>query len=219
MADNVFLSQLIQSGPDAQSNLYRAKFTLEGEFENKEDNQELIDKKIFLPVRLTKYSSPARSIQTASLPYQNISIQIPVASSTLENKLSLTFRLDAGYKLYELLRTSLPLNSWGGFNSPMESIADRYKERTWKIEVIAYSGNGGTESAMYEETPGKGTASWTYFNCKLLNLPSLGYGYGSTNSLEVSCDFLYERCEEGPTGYTGLQQSQGLLSPNLISQY
>ena len=213
MADNVFLSQLIQSGPDAQSNLYRAKFTLTGD--TLKSSQDTVDGEsgIYLPVRLTKYNSPTRSIQTASLPYQNISIQIPVASSTLENKLSLTFRLDAGYKLYELLRTSLPLNSLGGFNSPTESIADRYKERTWKIEVIAYSGSEGTESAMYEKTPGKGTASWTYFNCKLLNLPSLGYGYGSTNSLEVSCDFLYEKCLEGLTKFTGL------LSSNLSAPY
>lgn len=219
MADNVFLSQLIQSGPDAQSNLYRAKFTLTGG--TLKSSQDTVDGEsgIYLPVRLTKYNSPTRSIQTASLPYQNISIQIPVASSTLENKLSLTFRLDAGYKLYELLKTSLPINNLGGFNSTTESIATRYEKRLWEIKISAYSGSEEEGSAMYRETPGEGVMSWTYFNCKLLNLPSLGYGYGSTNSLEVSCDFLYERCEEGPTGYTGLQQSQGLLSPNLISQY
>lgn len=213
MADNVFLSQLIQSGPDAQSNLYRAKFTLVGDvLKSKQDTVDG-EKGICLPVRLTKYNSPARSIQTVPLPYQNISIQIPVASSTLENKLSLTFRLDAGYRLYELLKTSLPLNSWGESSSTAESVANKYGKRTWKIEVDAYSGDEGLESTMYKDIPGEGTVNWTYFNCKLLNLPSLGYGYGSTSSLEVSCDFLYERCEEGPT------KSAGIASPNLISQY
>ena len=211
MADNVFLSQLIQSGPDAQSNLYRAKFTLTGDVLKNERNT--IDEGIYLPVRLTKYNSPARSIQTVPLPYQNISIQIPVASSTLENKLSLTFRLDAGYRLYELLKTSLPLNSRGESSSTAESVANKYGKRTWKIEVDAYSGDEGLESTMYKDIPGEGTVNWTYLNCKLLNLPSLGYGYGSTSSLEVSCDFLYERCEEGPT------KSAGIASPNLISQY
>lgn len=211
MADNVFLSQLIQSGPDAQSNLYRAKFTLIGDALKSEQNT--IDEKIYLPVRLTKYSSPARSIQTVSLPYQNISIQIPVASSTLENKLSLTFRLDAGYKLYELLKTSLPLNSWGESGSTTQSITDKYENRTWKIEVNAYSGSGGSESNMYKDTSEVGIINWTYLNCKLLNLPSLGYGYSGTSSMEVSCDFLYERCEEGPAA-TG-----GLSSSNLISKY
>jgi hypothetical protein len=213
MADNVFLSQLIQSGPDAQSNLYRAKFTLVGDvLKSKQDTVDG-EKGICLSVRLTKYNSPARSIQTVSLSYQNINIQIPVASSTLENKLSLTFRLDAGYKLYELLKTSLPINNLGGFNLTEESIANKYNKRTWNIVVNAYSGSEGEGSAMYKETPGEGVMSWTYLNCKLLNLPSLGYGYGSTSSLEVSCDFLYERCEEGPT------KSAGIASPNLISQY
>ena len=196
MADNVFLSQLIQSGPDAQSNLYRAKFTLEGEFENKEDNQELIDKKVFLPVRLTKYNSPARSIQTASLPYQNISIQIPVSSTSLENKLSLTFRMDDNYLLYELLKNSLPLNSSWESDTNEASISDLYKKRTWEIEVNAYSGSTEFGKTMYKEDMEMGSINWVYYGCKLLNIPSLGYGYNSTGSMEVSCDFLYGLCEE-----------------------
>ena len=195
MTDNIFLSQLIQSGPDAQSNLYRAKFTLEGELKA---SQRLIDEEIFLSVRLTKYNSPARSIQTISLPYQNISLQIPVVSSTLENKLSLTFRLDNNYKLYKLLGESLPLKSTGESGLGEESLASIYKNKTWKIEIHCYNGTEDSNGTMYKDVPGEadGAITWTYSGCKLLNIPSLGYGYGNAGAMEVSCDFIYEKCEE-----------------------
>jgi hypothetical protein len=191
MADNVFLSQLIQSGPDAQGNLYKATFTFA-----EKDSEGILDSSIgetgkeSLAVRLTKYNSPNIAIQAIAIPYQNINLNIPVAGTTLENKLSLSFRMDDNYRLYTLLKSSIPLNSEGTWSEEKES---SFKPYRWKsIKVEAYRGNKISAESGYKDATG---VAWEYIDCNLLGVPSLSYGYGSAQSLEVTCNFIYSYCK------------------------
>ena len=191
MADTSFLSQLIQSGPDAQGNLYKATFIFAGE-----DSEGILDsnipeeKKESLAVRLTKYNSPSVAIQSISIPYQNISLNIPAAGTTLENKLSLSFRMDDNYELYTLLKSSIPLNSDGTWSPKKESDFKPYRWKSIKIE--AYRGNKITVESGYKNAAG---VTWEYIDCNLLGVPSLSYSYGSAQSLEVTCNFIYSYCK------------------------
>lgn len=194
MADNSFLTQLIQESADAQNNLYKATFSFSvvvvRGITDKKVKEILDGNGTSLSVRLTKFNSPARSVQTVSLPFQNINMNIPVVSSNLENKISLSFRVDDNYNLYKLLRECLPLKSTGEWNSKGET--SDFKKLQWSsIRVDAFKG-GNSEYL----TQNKGVVSWKFLNCRLLSLPSLSYSYNSPSTLEISCDFTYERCDE-----------------------
>lgn len=198
MGNSSYLTSLVQSGADAQSNLYKATFTFsastgkglpDSEVKNvlgAEDFEEL-------SVRLTKFDSPSRSIQYTSLPYQNININIPVESSTLDNKLSLSFRMDSNYKLYNLLEKSIPLNRDGTWNEEKDFTDVRWSQ----IKVEAFSNIGQGKEGLEEIS----NMSWVFSNCQLLNIPSLSYSYDSSNSIVITCDFLYSKCgSESQTG-------------------
>lgn len=193
MTNNPFLTQLIQDSADAQSNLYKAtfRFSSTGSLGIKDEEVKKIISDESLVVRLTKFNSPARAIQTVALPFQNISLNIPVVSSTLENKLSLSFRVDDNYNLYQLLQKCIPLKSTGEWSSDRYTV-DTFKKFQWaSIKVDAFSG-GNTDYLNKTE----GAIYWRFLNCRLLTIPSLGYSYNSPSQLEVSCDFTYEKCEE-----------------------
>lgn len=182
MDNSQYLQALINAGPDAQNNLYVASFTLDKGLTNK-----LSDSNLFksegnyeqLYVRLIDYTSPKREVSTASLPYQNINIDIVVPSTSLDNhKLPITFRLDDNYYLYELLNKSIPISENGFFN---EAFKDSTK---WaSIKITPLKGSTLSESGI----------CWAYESCYLLGLPSLSYSYDSSSSLKVQCTFLYQK--------------------------
>ena len=212
MATSEFLQSLIESGPDAQGNLYKATFTFASS--NKAGFlATTVDSLIpseELSVRLTKYNSPSVAISTVSLPYQNLSINIPTVSSTLDNKLNLTFRMDDGYSLYKLLIECNPLKSSGAWGaSDNEVNLTPYIWNTIKIE--AYSGSKATPSKGYDEAT---ALSWEYHDCKLLDVPSISYGYSNAQAIEVSCNFTYSYCSTLQESYKNSPLS--LKTHNLI---
>lgn len=182
MDNEDYLGELINSGPDAQGNLYRASFVLGGNIGSSlQEGNPLKDNNHneTLWVRLTKYTSPKREVSTSSLPFQNTSIDIITPSANLDShKLSLTFRLDDNYHLYDLLNNSIPIKENGFFN-------EDFKDTTvWGlISVSPLKGSNLEESKI----------CWKYENCYLLGVPSLSYSYTNSSSLEVNCTFLYQR--------------------------
>lgn len=177
-----YLGELINSGPDAQGNLYRASFTLGGKIASslQEGNPyKVSDNNRTLWVRLTKYTSPKREVSISSLPFQNTSVDIIIPSANLDShKLSLTFRLDDNYHLYELLNNSVPIKESGFFD-------EDFKDTTiWdSISISPLKGSNLEESKI----------CWKYESCYLLGMPSLSYAYTNSASLEVNCTFLYKR--------------------------
>lgn len=182
MGNEDYLGELINSGPDAQGNLYRASFMLGNETVSslQEGNPyKGNDRNETLWVRLTKYTSPKREVSTSSLPFQNTSIDIVIPSANLDNhKLSLTFRLDDNYHLYDLLNNSIPIKENGFFD-------EDFKGKTvWElISISPLKGSNLEESKI----------CWKYESCYLLGIPSLSYSYTNSASLEVNCTFLYKK--------------------------
>lgn len=177
-----YLDYLIDSGSDAPENLYSASFVLSEELK-----KSLPEYNIFkgekgdtkLAVRLIGYSSPSKKVSTLSLPFQNTTIDIIAPSSDQNShKLSLTFRMDDSYSLYDLLCRSVPLKENGKFN-------DDFRGATlWdSITVTPLKGSD------LDLNP---SVQWIYNNCYLLNVPSLSYGYSKGSTLTVNCEFLYQ---------------------------
>lgn len=202
-----FLENLISSGADAQSNLFEAEFTVDSTSE-KESNLS----GSFLEnysVRLQSVSIPSLEISTLDFPYLNTSIKKELPSQSLDRKLTLKFRLEENLNLYKNLLNCLQV----GYSGSLKE-----KGLTWTICIRSlYAGfdTSTTQSSPYlgddymdyldsigEKNTVESTTSsfsslkysciWTFKNCKLVSLSSLGFDYSNSSPLTIECSFIYE---------------------------
>ena len=170
----VLLSDLIGMGPDAYSNLFKIEMTGLPEGEDLKS----------ICARTTSFISPQRGSNSESIPYQNITIDIPTSGTDLPRKMDMTIRLDSSYKAYDTLRKLQLVNSDGYYEKDPNKMIGQ-------MHVQAFDTMQGMLSPVYE---------WTFYNIYVLSLTKLTFGYEGANSLNFNISLIWERYEEGISG-------------------
>lgn len=176
LSSNDYLSTLINTGADAQNNLYELTFKLyKG---SAVDNLSIIEE---LKVRTEKFDTPKLGANTKKFVYQNIEVEKLLPSSSLEKRLNLDFRLDANYKLFNALKSTLPINAKGEYDNP---------SYYWTITASALNANNNDYEVV---------CTWHFNKCYLVDLSSFNYSYNSGNAITIRSSFVYDyvTIEEG----------------------
>lgn len=192
-----YLSKLINSGPDAQSNLFLITFftgtgtsslsqvrntlqnnTFEENVALLKANSDRISLANALQIRAEKVSIPSIGTTTKKIPYQNVEIEKRLPSSSLERKIDFDFRLDANYTAYTELQKLLQIETSGYYNASKNGFS--------KIKIEALT----AEDSSYATQ-----AIWIFKNCYLTNLGSFDYNYQSANTITLRASFIYETLE------------------------
>lgn len=200
-SSNPYLESLIDSGADAQSNLFKASFTSSAESNSKGKFLENYD------VRLQGISIPSLEVGTIDFPYLNTSIKKELPSHTLEKTLSLKFRVDENFNLYNQLLSSLKVDFRGRIvdMTPSWSISVysvKIKPSEDSITNISnpYLGDDYLDylDSLGEEIPSTSENStelfcrkWIFQGCKLVKLDSLNFEYSNSSPLSINCTFIY----------------------------
>lgn len=169
LSSNDYLSTLINTGADAQNNLYELTFKLyKG---SAVDNLSIIEE---LKVRTEKFDTPKLGANTKKFVYQNIEVEKLLPSSSLEKRLNLDFRLDANYKLFNALKSTLPINVKGEYDNP---------SYYWTITASALNANDNDYEVV---------CTWHFNKCYLVDLSSFNYSYNSSNAITIRSSFVYD---------------------------
>lgn len=169
-----YLSDLINLGADAQSNLYYLKLS-GGEFTGEEA----------FSIRNAGISLPARKQNTHEVSYLTTSAELPAASYSDDKKVSITFRLDQNYEIYRKL-----LKQQKKVYGPSTSFADASPSSAdFTIRVYALtnqSSNGITQRLLY-----------TLKHCYLQKVKQdTAFSYSNSSPMTVSVDLWYQERED-----------------------
>lgn len=214
---NQTLANLIDSGADAQANLFEV--TILGgkdatEFSNKEAQE--IQKN--LTFRINNFNAPAKQLQIQDLPYQTASLKKVVPGSSLTRQLDFNIRLDYNYQIYWYLHRLFAGDSFGNFD--LNLLNKNSQDYVCTIQVKALSPKqvklGNIPTATEEEayrtayitSPAQFDVSysWTFFDCYLIQIPQVAFGYEQTGSLTPTFSFIFGMMTEG-IGETGLLEA------------
>lgn len=180
---NTYISDLINAGADAMNNLYYLEF--EGSSFSSDEPL-----KIGLKVRNKDFTPPTFSQagpNTAS--FMTTSVDWPIAGFSGDKKLSLTFRLDENYRLYEFLlkqksvtgnvnlafaNNDVPDSAHGGFKITVYAFDRSLAEN---VEDIA----DPTEEECYRKM-------YSFEYCWIQNITGLDYSYNNQTALNLKVD-------------------------------
>lgn len=173
---NNYLSDLINAGPDAFSNIFKVEIS-----DNVENNTSDLEN-IKYSTRISNFSTPEKTQATIKLPYQNTYINAALpALSSFNKTTTFSFRIDENYKLYKWLQDSIQITSSG-----KEVLDDALNNNTGiTVTVRAFTSNN---IEVY---------SWKFLNCRFIRVSSITYSYDSASLLTVQADFIWSDLEEG----------------------
>lgn len=175
LGDNTsYLSDLINLGADAQSNLYELKFT-GGIFSADTD----------ITIRNAGISLPERKQSTHDVSYLTTSVTLPGASYEDTKTVSITFRLDQNYSIYRKL-----LKQQKKVYGPSTSYANASaKDATFDISVYAITDqnpNGVRKVGMY-----------ILKNCYIKAVKqNTTFSYDSSEPITITADIWYQQRED-----------------------
>lgn len=169
-----YLSDLINLGADAQSNLYELKF-YGGIFSSDTD----------ITIRNAGISLPERKQGTHDVNYLTTSVTLPGASYEDAKTVSITFRLDQNYNIYKKL-----LKQQKKVYGPSTSYANASaKDATFNISVYAITGqssNGISEVGMYRLK-----------NCYIKAVKqNTTFSYDNSEPITITADIWYQQRED-----------------------
>ena len=170
LGDNTnYLSDLINLGADAQSNLYELTFT-GGEFSGY----------TALTIRNAGITLPERKQGTHDVKYLTTSVTLPAASYEETKTATITFRLDQNYDVYKKL-----LNQQKKVYAPSLSYANpSATNATFDINVAAITDiSAKTKIDMYKLE-----------NCYIKTVKlDTGFSYDNATPMTVSMDIWYQK--------------------------
>lgn len=214
---NQTLANLIDSGADAQANLFEVTiFAGQNAEEFSSLEAQAIQKN--LTFRINNFNAPAKQLPTQDLPYQTAVYKKIVPGSSLTRQLDFNIRLDYNYKIYWYLHRIFAGDSFGNFD--LNLLKKNFENYVCTIQVKALSPKpvklGYIPSAMEEEafrtsyltSPAQFdiSYSWTFFDCYLIQIPQIGFGYEQSGALIPTFSFIFGMMAEG-IGETGLMSS------------
>lgn len=171
-----FLSTLINTGPDAMSNLYRATFL----FPNMTSNVTgLTDA---MTCRISNFTPPQKTSATTSVPYMGTSIMIETPGGTIDRSSSFSLRHDENYALYKFIRSSQSLKENGDYfkgNAPL-----------FELTIEAYASS--TDELAYDAVH-----TWKFHDCRFTSVAPVSFTYDNSSALSSNVTFIYSYFEEG----------------------
>lgn len=179
---NNYLSDIIGTGADAFSNLFKVDFRWPNN--NLGDLNDQINN---LSARIENFSAPEKSVVTTTLNYQNTFINVPLpANSNTSKKSTFRFRVDENYLLYSALKQYIPLRNYSDFD--LNSFYSK-DDTSLQITVTSYK-PGGSEGdiPIYE---------WKFSGCRVLSVAEVTYEYSNSNALTINVEFSWDSMVEG----------------------
>ena len=178
-----FISDLINEGSDAQSNLYYLKFTGDG-IDNATNTS--------LKVRAGDFTPPAFNQTTDPKKYMTIKVDLPKPEISGEKKISFTFRVDENYQVYEtLVRLKSKIYRANlGYVNPNLTASNR--SNLFTVDTYAYMGNTlgiGDPDVAFKKL-------YSFKGCWIQNLNGLTFGYDSSTPLTVRADVCFLEYED-----------------------
>lgn len=172
---NTLLNTLIGTGADSSLNLFIVTFTPINTLS-----------KASISYRITGVPSIAkRSINTVSIPYQNVSLKKIAPSSSIDRQGSFSVRVDSSYKVLETLKSFLCVDSDGNF------IKDTQKQFKLKVEALKPTVSVDSSSPSYSTV-----YEWEFYDCYITDISQLSYDYNSTSTGSVTVSFIWSRYTE-----------------------
>lgn len=211
---NQTLANLIDSGADAQPNLFEV--TIFAGHEGTEfSGLEALDIQKNLTFRINNFNAPAKQLQSQDLSYQTAVYKKIMPGSALTRQLDFNIRLDYNYKIYWYLHRIFAGDSFGNFD--LNLLDKNSQDYVCTIQVKALSPKqvklGSIPTAAEEEayrtayitSPAQFdiSYSWTFFDCYLIQIPQVAFGYDQSGSVTPTFSFIFGMMTEG-IGETGL---------------
>lgn len=185
--NNNYLNVLVDSGADAQSNLYVASFI--GGF--------LSDYDQGLKVRCEGFNPPASSAGDGyDVRFVNVSIKRPNALVNITRNFDITFRVDANYTLYKALlkQQEVTFNAQQGFTATdIKTLKNEGKLFDVRIDA---ADKGVT--TLHPEV----STLFKFKDCWIRKISSLVFKTGSSNPLKVTVSVSFLEMEDLQTGFS-----------------
>lgn len=183
LLDSNFLQTLINSGPDAQSNLYEVVFT-------SSDSTSSDDIQSRLRCRVSNFSIPSIEENTTSIPYQNTNVEIITNGLSLTKKITLNIRLDSNYEIYNYLLDKLCVNTYGDFE------LDPSKSMTIDVFPFTYGTSADpTPDGMYNVPELGSPHMWSFYDCYITSVGTISYTYLNSGIISIPISFIYSTME------------------------
>lgn len=205
MAENNELQALIESGADAQTNMYDV--TLEFASWN-------------ATVRASGFNIPEISAETYQVKYHGVSYDRVKTEQTFERKFTITFRMDAKYGLYQsftsLLSWHVNPNTGGVANANIDKVGT-VTVKTVDSAVVAADNSaastlngapGGLESYSSSDANSLGqikdsTMKWIFKNCFVTKVGMPKFTTESSDKVTFDVDFHF-----GDVQYPGFEANK-----------
>lgn len=186
LSSSEFISTLINTGPDALSNLYEVTFIYNDN--EVSENGTMTDSHSIsstqkMSYRTVQFQPPQRSINTTSVPYLNINIDLPTPSLNLNKQVTFGIRVDENYEMVSFLREASIQDSTGNFSYDGK---DPSKVFTIIVDLLKPDSKGNL-IAVYR---------YRYIGCILLNISSPSYNYQGSSNLTLNTTFLFKDYSE-----------------------
>lgn len=177
MANNKAVQALIQSGADAQKNMYDiwVKFPWDEEG-------------TLVSMRASKFDPPKEDVGTEARNYHGSKIEMPTSESKIERKFTLTMRLDASYAFYK------QFIAWHQIVvDPVSGGVSNWPTATGVVTVKALSGTyaatgvGDYIDQQNYNVKGDSNATWTFYDVWVQSVgqPSFDSSGGGSMTYEV----------------------------------
>lgn len=196
---NTSITKLIDSGADAQVNLFEVSIYAG----KKQTEFSSIDKTELhknLTFRITAFNAPEKQLQVQDLVYQAGSFPKVMVSSGLTRQLDFTVRIDSNYEIYWFMHDIYAGDSTGNFDLNLFKSTDN--PYLSKIIVKALKPNPmlvlSDSDNHYQTTDGYDVIySWTFSDCILTKIPQVALDMGNSGPITGVYSFKFGAMHEG----------------------
>jgi hypothetical protein len=201
------VATLINLGADAMSNMYDVRITLPEDIQN--IYQSLSDE---LVLRAKGFTPPKFNVKTYKVPYKTIEIDRPATKIEGERSFEIEFRLDASYKVYEMLKLWKARTGTGSTGYASNAIygtgyGNNNSLGTVTINSLATSikmnGTGedayfadGVNTDFFTENGSQRTLQWKFHQCWLQDLDEPAFNMENADPISIKAKFFFGNYED-----------------------
>lgn len=188
---NTYISDLINAGADAMTNLYYLEFS--GSLLDNDENL-----KIGLKVRTKDFNPPEFSQdQKNTVNYISTTLDWPLSVVSGDKSFSLNIRLDKDYRVYQYLLRQKAVTSNTNLGFASGNVPDS-NHGGFKVDVYSFdaSKNGDTESAFDPEDTKSYRKLYTFEYCWIKKIHPLQFAYDNPKAMEVKADIGFFKFDD-----------------------
>lgn len=188
MANNSAIQAMLQSGADAQKNMFDAWITFPWD----------ADTEVAISVRCKDFSIKDAEVQMDERKYHGTSVSVPKTEITFDRKFDLSFRLDASYALYQQFIT------WHStVADPVNGGVANWANSTGKVRVQALTGTYAATSinsyidtkTTYAIADSDDNAEWTFYDVWVSKVGQPQFSGDGGGAMEYTVSFVFGDCD------------------------